>query len=396
MSKSKVKLFGLSLAASLMFSVTSSSLYAAPAPVEPEGLFFATTEEISKNVARSNIALEKSSSNLPNLNDYSSFAYDVKEVENNPELRSFLQKALQDGKKVYLYGGLTPGKYEELLNQPLEFKVSNEAEGEVRSLVINDVQQNEGELKSGLKETTEQEIVGYTLEDQNYKLFMLNYQNMDENGNEIPTDASIILNQIVNHEERANQITPFSTIVKSNTADIRTVGGLYGQDNAEMTTQWLLYKEKNESDTKFDYFAIKDIIRIKKLGGSTDAKKLTVTHDVMYSKDDLYDAAPGDTSTGPYEVIFTYPWELQWTFTYDGNPNIDLTENTSTDTAKWVITSDFLQNLQSTDNFQLGTSWKAASAYPYTGLQVSHVTEWHSAVQHMFDLSNTFNVGYNW
>ncbi|PYY25927.1 hypothetical protein [Paenibacillus illinoisensis] len=392
MSKGKFKLFGLSLAASLLFTVSSTSLYAAPA-VQQEGLFFATAEEVNQTIARSKISIEKPSSDLPNLYDYSSFAYDVKEVESNPDLRAFLQKALQSGKKVYLYGGLTPGKYEELLNQPLEFTVTNTEEGEVRSLFINDVdQQNEGKLK----ETTEQEIIGYTLEDKNYKMLMLNYKNMDENGNEIPTDASIILNQITNHEERANQITPMSTIVKSNTADIRTVGGLYGVDSAEMTTQWLLYKEKNESDAKFDYFAIKDIIRIKKLSGATDAKKLTVTHDVMYSKDDFYDAAPGDQGSGPYEVIFTYPWALEWSFSYDGNPNIDLTENTSTDTAKWVITPDFLQNLQSTDNFQLGTSWKAASAYPYTGLQVTHVTEWHSAVQHMFDLDNTFNVGYNW
>lgn len=397
MSKGKVKLFGLSLAAALMFSVTSSSLYAAPAPVEPkEGLFFATTEEISKSVAQSNIALEKPSSNLPNLNDYSSFAYDVKEVENNPELRSFLQKALQDGKKVYLYGGLTPGKYEELLNQPLEFKVSNEAEGEVRSLVINDGQQNEGKLKSGLKETTEQEIVGYTLEDQDNKLFMLNYQNMDENGNEIPTDASIILKQIVNHEKRSNQITPFATIVKSNAADIRTVGGLYGVDNAEMVTQWFLYKENNESDPKFDYFAVKDIIRINKLGGSTNSKKLTVTHDVLYSKDDLYSASPKTSSSGPYTVSFAYPWGLEWSFTYDGNPNIALTENTSTDTAKWVITPGFLKNLQGSDKFELGSSWKANQTYTYTGVQITHATEWHSAVQKMFDLSNTFNVGYNW
>ncbi|MEK4074821.1 hypothetical protein ABEW61_16050 [Paenibacillus amylolyticus] len=89
---------------------------------------------------------------------------------------------------------------------------------------------------------------------------------MNENGNEIPTDASIILNQIVNHEERANQITPSATIIKSNTTDIRTVVGLYGQYSGEMVTQWFLYKENNESDPKFDYFAIKDIIRINKLG----------------------------------------------------------------------------------------------------------------------------------
>ncbi|WP_458122699.1 hypothetical protein [Paenibacillus sp. Z3-2] len=204
-------------------------MYATPA-VQQEGLFFATAEEVNQTIARSIILIEKPSSDLPNLYDYSSFAYDVKEVESNPELRAFLQKALQSGKKVYLYGGLTPGKYEELLNQPLEFTVTNTEEGEVRSLFINDVdQQNEGKLK----ETTEQEIIGYTLEDKNYKMLMLNYKNMDENGNEIPTDASIILNQITNHEERANQITPMSTIVKSNTADIRTVGGLYGVDSTE-------------------------------------------------------------------------------------------------------------------------------------------------------------------
>lgn len=393
MLKSKVKLFGLSLAASLMFSVTSSSLYAAP--VEPkEGLFFATTEEISKNVTRSDITLEKPSSDLPNLNNYSSFAYDVKEVENNPKLKAYLQRALLKGKKVYLYGGLTPGKYEELLNRPLEFKVKDEAEGAVRSLLISDVPQ--GEVKSGLKETTEQTIVGYTMKDDDNKLFMLNYQNMDQDGNEIPTDSSIILDQIVKHEERANQITPSATVIKSNSTDIRTVGGLYGVDNAEMITQWFLYKEYDESDPKFDYFAIKDIIRINKLGGSTNSKKLTVTHDILYSKDDLYGASPKSSSSGPYTVSFAYPWGLEWSFNYDGNPNISLTENTNTDIAKWVITPGFLKNLQGSDSFELGSSWKANSAYTYTGVQVSHVTEWHSAVQHMFDLSNTFNVGYNW
>ncbi|KZS46982.1 hypothetical protein AWU65_14140 [Paenibacillus glucanolyticus] len=393
MSKSKIKLFGLSLAATLMFTVTSSSLYADPG-AQNEGLFFATSEEVNKNVAQSNIVIEKPSSDLPNLNDYSSFAYDVKEVESNPELRSFLQKALQSGEKVYLYGGLTPGKYEELLNQPLEFKVRNAVEGEVRSLFIKDVDQlHEGKQ---LKETTEQEIVGYSLQDTDGRMFMLNYKNMDENGNEIPTDASIILSQIVKHEERTNQITPASTVIDSNDYDIRTVGGLYGVDNAEMITQWFLYKEKNESDTKFDYFAIKDIIRINKIGGSTNSKKLTVTHDVIYTKDDFYGASPGDKNNGPYQISFAYPWSLQWSFTYDGNPNIDLTENVNTDTANWVITPDYLQNLQGTDKFELGTSWKANSTYKYTGVQVSHVSEWHSAVQHMFDLSNTFNIGYNW
>lgn len=197
--------------------------------------------------------------------------------------------------------------------------------------------------------------MGYNLEDKNYKLLLLNYQNMNENGNEIPTDASIILNQILNHEERANQIIPSATIIKSNATDIRTVVGLYGQYSGEMVTQWFLYKENNESDPKFDYFAIKDIIRINKLGGSTNSKKLTVTHDVIYAKDDLY--------------------------------------NTSADTAKWIITPGFLKNLQGSDRLELGSSWKANPAYTYTGVQVSHVSEWHSAIEHMFDLSNTFNVG---
>lgn len=74
-----------------------------------------------------------------------------------------------------------------------------------------------------------------------------------------------------------------------------------------MVTQWFLYKENNESDPKFDYLTIKDIIRINKLGGSTNSKKLIVTHDVIYGKDDLYSASPKTSSSGPYTVSFAYP-----------------------------------------------------------------------------------------
>lgn len=177
---------------------------------------------------------------------------------------------------------------------------------------------------------------------------------------------------------------------------IRTVGGLYGVDSAEMITQWTLFKEKNETDSNYDYFTLQDVIRINKLGGSTNAIKLRVSHNLIYTKDDLSDASPGDTNSGPYSVTFGYPWTVSWSFTYDGNPNISLTENLNDDTSRWVITPDFLQNLQSSDKFKLGTSWKAMSAYKYTGIKVSHAVEWHSPVQHMFDLTNTFKVGYSW
>lgn len=42
-------------------------------------------------------------------------------------------------------------------------------------------------------------------------MFMLNYKNMDENGNEIPVDSSIMLREIVEHEQRVNE--PCSTYV---------------------------------------------------------------------------------------------------------------------------------------------------------------------------------------
>lgn len=114
--------------------------------------------------------------------------------------------------------------------------------------------------------------------------------------------------------------------------------------------------------------------------GSTNSKKLTVTHDVIYAKDDLYSASPKTSSSGPYTVSFAYPWGFEWSFTYDGNPNISVTENTSADTAKWIIAPGFLKNLQGSDRLELGSSWKANPASTYTGVQVSHVSEWHSAI----------------
>lgn len=309
-------------------------------------------------------------------------------------LELFLKTALHNGKKVYLYGGLTPGKYEELPSQPLEVKVRSADEGAVRSVFIKDIDQQNG--GKSLDETTIQEVIGYTLEDSDLNVFMLNYKNMDENGNEIPVDSSIMLREIVEHEQRINEPSSAAVIVKSNSGDIRTVGGLYGQKSAEMITQWMLYKENSESDPDYDYFALQDIIRINKISGSTDAKKLKVTHDLIYSKDDLYAAAPGNSSSGPYTVTFGYPWTLTWSFTYDGNPSISLSEDWSNDKATWEITPSWLKSLQSSDRFQLGSSWKAKVNNKNTGVKVSHLTEWHSLVQHMFDLDNSFSITYSW
>lgn len=394
----KIKLLSTILATTLFSSIAGSSLYAADLTRQNDSLFFSTYDEINvKSFANKEVSIVNFNNELPDLQKYDSFAYNVKDVESNKDLRLFLQKALLSGKKVYLYGGLTPDQYSELLNQPLELTVKDTNTGEERNVTIRNLGYNEGgkiNEEHGDKATTVQEVIGYTLEDSSNKAFMLNYINMDENGKEIPTDSTIILNQILKHEERqADFTTSSATIIKSSNGDIRTVGGLYGQDNAEMLSQWMLYKESNESDNNYDYYALKDIIQINKLGGSTNAKRLYVEHYLAYANDDLYSAAPESTSSGPYTVEFGYPWTLSWSFTYSGNPNVTLNENWNTDTATWNIEADYLQNLQSSNRFQLGTSWKAADPDGLTGVVVSHLTEWHSAVSHMFDLENSFYVG---
>jgi len=87
---------------------------------------------------------------------------------------------------------------------------------------------------------------------------------------------------------------------------------------------------------------------------------------------------------------------LTWSFTYDGNPSISLSEDWSNDKATWEITPSWLKSLQSSDRFQLGSSWKAKVNNKNTGVKVSHLTEWHSLVQHMFDLNNSFSITYSW
>lgn len=91
MLKGKLRLFGLCLATSLFFSMSSTSLYATKE--QKGGLFFATGEEISQNAIIPNIIIENHISQLPDLTDYSSLAYNVKDVELNEELRTFFENS---------------------------------------------------------------------------------------------------------------------------------------------------------------------------------------------------------------------------------------------------------------------------------------------------------------
>ncbi|OAB42309.1 hypothetical protein [Paenibacillus glacialis] len=389
------KLFTITFSMSLLLSLANPTINAAAH--NNDQLFFSTQEEIKDQKLlsnNSNVRVTKFNSTLPDINDYSSFAYDVKDVEADQQLKFFLQEALEKGKKVYLYGGVTPSQYEELLHQSIKIKISDGI-AEEKTVTINDLKEADGKsIKQEFSDSDSvQDVIGYTTQETPLNALLLKYSNRDDTGAKIPNTSSIILDQILKHEVQARNstISPRgSTVVKSSTGDIRVVFGLYGIDKAEMVSQWMLYKG-TDSDSVYDYFTLKDLVQLKKIDSSFKGKNLIVSHTLAYSSDELYDAQPKSTSSGPYTVTFEYPFSIGWSFTIPNNPNITLDENWNVDKASWAIDGS---DITAENKYQLGTSWKSTGTI--AGINVYHFAELKSGINVWIDDSQQFSISYDY
>jgi hypothetical protein len=310
-------------------------------------------------------------------------AYSVNEVKKSPELQKALHDALIDGKKVYLYGGLTFDEYRQLLNiDEITIDASKENSKPMKVHFGNEKQKGpkkENPHSLAWKDEDVHDIIGYTIKDVPQKLFVSDINVSSKNGTLPPTTKHYIqeiLNSLVitveSTAEEEPGITSFnflrknaakadSKIVKSNgtfSASAYYNSLLLGR----IYTDWYLKQSYDESDGTYDYFTVEDYTQIQGYNGGYPYY-LKVDHDIPYDSDHIYDWDPDDDSDNPYNISIGFPWSISFSFNLGGEPTVNEIGSLNYDYGRWEIKNGIGGSLKNGDRFKPATSWKSYGTY---------------------------------
>ncbi|HEU4964550.1 MAG TPA: hypothetical protein VFV52_11960 [Bacilli bacterium] len=304
-------------------------------------------------------------------------AYPIDAVRNDATLQADLHQALVDGKKVYLYGeGFSIREYEQLLG----------IEGEIAPTQSIEELKNTTRKEPKLLMDTEQlqNVIGFSLVNGPNKVYLSNFvggkaghtpetlylhailddqidtaeQTDAQNGKTAPTNVSFLgkdlpIKQNVAHAD-ASPVTSKSDI---NTYVSNNSGTTVGKIN----TDYYLSREKDESDSTYDYFVVEDHTEITGYNGA-DPYYLKTDHDIPYDSDHIKDWSPSDTSGDSISV--SVPWGISYSFDPNGSIAVNDIGNQDLDYGRWEVTPRWYASvLPDPTRFKPATAWLSSGTY---------------------------------
>lgn len=304
---------------------------------------------------------------ITELSTADEIAFPVIMVRNNISLQNTLNQAINNGKRVYLFGdGLTLVEYKNLLHlDSLDVYTNN---GMV------DLAKDPTPEKGTIKENPEREtitgedyysVIGYT---KNTGVPLQLITNTMTNGYEdeyfgtVPSNLQMnqyyqeILDNVTQNKILSDQFGPYG-IVNSSKVKYQLTAYL-GVQVGKVVSQWILNKNTSETDKNFDFFYVTDLTQLLTYN-SGRATYLKTDHDIPYSTDYIQTWGPHDDSDGHYTVQLTVPWSASFSFDMVSKPSIDDISNSDLDYARWVVRDTDMSD----DTFEPKTQWKSAGTY---------------------------------
>jgi hypothetical protein len=300
------------------------------------------------------------------VSEYSDFAVSANTINKDKRLCKPLENAFDNyNSRIYLYGKVTIADFKHALN-------------------IDKFGSYENIYDETGKSTEKAYIYFDEKQEQNTVENIISYSNLQSSKNLLAkvtpeknkkiTDndyIKIIIDDYASMKALTNNKTG-ALIVKSGF----NYRSYYGT-NDYVNLDYLLYRDYDEEDSAYDYFAIKTNFSAYSKTGvvySIDAK-----HALPYGSDEMLDYGPGDISWAKSVSVGLdlASASVSFSFDVDGGPTIDTTYSASDDYCKWDIkknplSSAFLGNKL----FSLGSSW--ASTGRFAGTDVSFRGEFYT------------------
>lgn len=286
------------------------------------------------------------------INDYKAIALPIA----NDELMEVARVAYNQGVLVYLYGQLTINDYKEYVSIE-SFTLSTKLY-DSNETVCDTVEQG---FDADFESTEIYNVICYS-----NNTLMCKFGDTPKNVNYLVAALNNCIETNVGGKTRA-------TIVQS-AFDFTTYWGTNNQFASHL--DYTLYREMDELDSTYDYFAIKT--RTWVTCGSAKVTGIMTKYGLPFSSDNLLETGPesqsnigslsGSIGFGDGKVNGSIGYSIDLS---DQNPTIERTEDYSADTVEWILTPRTWFPKSINDAFLVCVaSW--ASTGKYAGIDVSY------------------------
>lgn len=307
--------------------------------------------------------------NYAALRAYAAFAVPIDVARADRKLCSILQAAYHRANAlVYLYGELTIS----------DFKQALKLEQFGAYVNIHD--------QTGI--TADQVFTSFGEEQENTAVENIISSSGDLSGNYLIADVAVdefnsltmASLAIILDDFCASAIQAMAVIVKSG----YNFRSYYNADNY-INMDYLLYKDNDETDPDYDYFAVKTNLCTEN-GYAYNTQSIDVKHALPFTSDEMIDYGPGDINyAGTVSVGLDLggTFGLSYSFTVNGTPNFNATYSAASDYCTWEIYRPFLGGYLQNNIFSPGSSW--ASTGTYAGTNVDFKAHFVGGQGHTFD-----------
>ena len=186
-----------------------------------------------------------------------------------------------------------------------------------------------------------------------------------DDGNKIETYLDIISENYIKAEEQQR-----ATIVSSD----YDIAHYYFSDTCSVHLTWILYRNYDEEDVTYDYFALES--RVWGSGkNSMTIGQTTCEHDLIYSSDHMIDSGPESDSSAS-SISFTLDVSGQgvtggsigYNYNLESAPKITRDTSNYPDSVAWTVNKRLFGSVLDNNIFKFATSW--ASTGTLAGITV--------------------------
>ena len=313
--------------------------------------------------------IENKAVNYAALKSYTAYAVPINLAKSDRRIADILQAAYaKSNALVYLYGDLTISDFKQAmkLDQFGAYVNIHDQTGITTDKVFTSFgEEQENSAVENIISSSGDQSGHYLIAD----------VAADENNTQVMTSIAVILDDFC-----GQAIQTMAIIVKSG----YNFRSYYNTDNY-INMDYLLYKDNDETDPDYDYFAVKTNLCTEN-GYGYNTQSIDVKHALPFTSDEMIDYGPGDINyAGTVSVGLDLggTFDLSYSFTVSGTPNINATYSAANDYCTWEIYRPFLGGYLQNNIFSPGSSW--ASTGTYAGTNVDFKAHFVGGQGHTFD-----------
>ncbi|MCM3728449.1 hypothetical protein M3226_22635 [Neobacillus cucumis] len=330
-------------------------------------------------------------------------AANVEDVRKDADLQAYLQTALDEGKRVYLYGELSIEEYKELLNID-EIKVKAKDPNGVQGYLefgasAEKIQAEKGEYKENVPTAdTVSNIIGFTKNGKEKRQFVdISDAAYDDEGNMIGNKEEFYIQDILaeqadliemdeadSQEETAlvstNEATAASSLVNDSYGSYSLAKSGSGTTMGRVDMDWKLYMANRSTDnsTKYDYFTLSPLTQANAYNGA-QARNIWQDIDIPIDGDELEKWTPqGDSTKSGWDLTIGFPWAFSATMSMGDAVTVDDQSSIGYDYARWDVSDGELDD----EVFKGTAGWASTGTYATATYAATVTVQIYSGTQY--------------